>query len=106
MVSAGRPQGTVMENVANGLHLTTISVGCGKKSTQLLVHFHLSCSISLIPECPGVGRSDPNGPSSFVHLFLDVWDRIIFFFLVGYVEERLWWPIKSPNIGGKKKRAA
>ena len=26
-----------------------------------------------------------------------------FFFLVGYVEERLWWPIQSPNIGGKKK---
>ena len=25
------------------------------------------------------------------------------FFLVGYVEERLWWPIQSPNIGGKKK---
>ena len=25
------------------------------------------------------------------------------FFLVGYVEERLWWPMQSPNIGGKKK---
>ena len=25
------------------------------------------------------------------------------FFLVGYVEERLWWPIQSPNIGRKKK---
>ena len=24
-------------------------------------------------------------------------------FLVGYVEERLWWPIQSPNIGRKKK---
>ena len=23
------------------------------------------------------------------------------FFLVGYVEERLWWPIQSPNIGRK-----
>ena len=25
------------------------------------------------------------------------------FFLVSYVEERLWWPIQSPNIGRKKK---
>ena len=25
-----------------------------------------------------------------------------FFFLVGHVEERLWWPIQSPNKGGKK----
>ena len=25
------------------------------------------------------------------------------FFLVGYVEERLWWPIQSPNNGRKKK---
>ena len=25
------------------------------------------------------------------------------FFLVGYVEEKLWWPIQSPNTGGKKK---
>ena len=25
------------------------------------------------------------------------------FFLVGYVEERLWWPIQSPSIGRKKK---
>ena len=22
---------------------------------------------------------------------------------MGYVEERLWWPIQGPNIGGKKK---
>ena len=28
------------------------------------------------------------------------------FFLVGYVEERLWWPIQSPNIGGKKKASS
>ena len=27
----------------------------------------------------------------------------LFFFLVGYVEERLWWPIQSPNIGRMKK---
>ena len=27
----------------------------------------------------------------------------LYFFLVGYVEERLWWPIQSPNTGGKKK---
>ena len=25
------------------------------------------------------------------------------FFLVGYVEERRWWPIQSPNKGRKKK---
>ena len=25
------------------------------------------------------------------------------FFLVGYVEERLWWPIQSPNKGRKEK---
>ena len=25
------------------------------------------------------------------------------FFVVGYVEERLWWLIQSPSIGGKKK---
>ena len=29
-----------------------------------------------------------------------------FFFLVGYVEERLWWPIQCPNIGGKKKASS
>ena len=29
-----------------------------------------------------------------------------FFFLVGYVEERLWWPIQSPNKGGKKKASS
>ena len=29
-----------------------------------------------------------------------------FFFLVAYVEERLWWPIQSPNIGGKKKASS
>ena len=28
---------------------------------------------------------------------------VIFFFLVDFVEERLWWPLQSPNIGGKKK---
>ena len=28
---------------------------------------------------------------------------IFFFFLVGYVEERPWWPIQSPNKGRKKK---
>ena len=26
------------------------------------------------------------------------WDSVAFF-LVGYVEERLWWPLQSPNIG-------
>ena len=25
------------------------------------------------------------------------------FFLVGYVEERLWWPIQGPNKGREKK---
>ena len=29
-----------------------------------------------------------------------------FFFLVGYVEERLWWPMKGTNIGGKKKASS
>ena len=24
--------------------------------------------------------------------------NILYIFLVGYVEERLWWPIQSPNI--------
>ena len=28
------------------------------------------------------------------------------FFLVGYVEERLWWPIQSPNIGRKKEASS
>ena len=28
------------------------------------------------------------------------------FFLVGYVEERLWWPIQSPNKGKKKKASS
>ena len=28
------------------------------------------------------------------------------FFSVGYVEERLWWPIQSPNIGRKKKASS
>ena len=28
---------------------------------------------------------------------------LFIFFLVGYVEERLWWPIQSANIGRKKK---
>ena len=30
----------------------------------------------------------------------------LIFFLVGYVEERLWWPIQSPNTGGKKKASS
>ena len=30
----------------------------------------------------------------------------IFFLLVGYVEEGLWWPIQSSNIGGKKKASS
>ena len=25
---------------------------------------------------------------------------------MGYVEERLWWPIQSPNTGGKKKASS
>ena len=29
---------------------------------------------------------------------------VFFFFLVGYVEERPWWPIQSPNKGRKKER--
>ena len=28
------------------------------------------------------------------------------FFLVGYVEERLWWPIQCPNIERKKKASS
>ena len=28
------------------------------------------------------------------------------FFLVGYVEERPWWPIQSPNTGRKKKASS
>ena len=28
---------------------------------------------------------------------------VIDIFLVGYVEERLWWPIQRPNIRRKKK---
>ena len=28
------------------------------------------------------------------------------FFLVGYVEERLWWPTQSPNTEGKKKASS
>ena len=35
------------------------------------------------------------------------WKTVKFlFFLVGYVEERLWWPIQSSNIGGKKKASS
>ena len=29
-----------------------------------------------------------------------------FFLLVGYVEERPWWPIQSPNKGRKKKASS
>ena len=32
--------------------------------------------------------------------------QFFLFSLVGYVEERLWWPIQSPNIGGKKKASS
>ena len=32
--------------------------------------------------------------------------RWISFFLVGYVEEKLWWSIQSPNIGRKKKASS
>ena len=32
--------------------------------------------------------------------------KCVHIFLVGYVEERLWWPIQSPNIGGKKKASS
>ena len=31
---------------------------------------------------------------------------INFFFLVGYVEERPWWPIQSPNKERKKKASS
>ena len=31
---------------------------------------------------------------------------VFFFFLVGYVEERPWWPIQSPNKGRKKKASS
>ena len=37
--------------------------------------------------------------SLFCHFSLN----FFVFFLVGYVEERPWWPIQSPNIGRKKK---
>ena len=30
----------------------------------------------------------------------------VFFFLVGYVEERPWWPIQCPNKGRKKKASS
>ena len=30
----------------------------------------------------------------------------VFFFLLGYVEERPWWPIQSPNKGRKKKASS
>ena len=33
-------------------------------------------------------------------------EHFSFFFLVGYVEERLWWPIQSPNVGEKKKASS
>ena len=31
---------------------------------------------------------------------------MLYIFLVGYVEERLWWPVQSPNIEGKKKASS
>ena len=31
---------------------------------------------------------------------------LVLFVLVGYVEEMLWWPIQSPNIGIKKKASS
>ena len=44
---------------------------------------------------------------SIGHLNSMVWlDRVSnpnLIFLVGYVKERLWWPIQSPKIGIKKK---
>ena len=33
------------------------------------------------------------------------WEEQLFF-LVGYVEERLWWPIQSPNKGRKRKASS
>ena len=43
-------------------------------------------------------------------LFLSIKDKPLFFFFffssVGYVEERPWWPIHSPNKGRKKKSSS
>ena len=40
-------------------------------------------------------RANPRTASGFVYF-----DAV---FLVGYIEERIWWPVQSPNKGRKKK---
>ena len=60
---------------------------------------------SSVHEMPDSGRNKammliPTCRSAHVKATSDV------FFLVGYVEERLWWPIQSSNIGGKKKASS
>ena len=40
---------------------------------------------------------------NFQRYGLFLYHFFFFLFLVGFVEERLWWPIQSPNIGRKKK---
>ena len=49
---------------------------------------------SAVGKC--VSRSNSEGTCIF----------FFFFFLVGYVEERPWWPIQSPNKGRKKKASS
>ena len=57
-------------------------------------------------QCTGGGGGDWKSTERHQRLCWNLWKSNAGFFLVGYVEERLWWPIQSPNIGGKKKASS
>ena len=41
-----------------------------------------------------------------MYVWLCMHGYVFILFLVSFVEERLWWPIQSPNIGGNKKASS
>ena len=59
-----------------------------------------------------IGRNWPEANMGSIKLYFRVTARLpisycrIFFFLVGYVEERPWWPIQSRSKGIKKKASS
>ena len=62
--------------------------------------------MTFVPK-PLNSRTKASPPGAVLRHTKDRNDNVLFFFfLVGYVEERLWWPIQSPNIGTKKKEEA
>ena len=70
-----------------------------------------SAGITINDRIREVQKNTVDRKPNVAELLACAWDRrnwkeitsVAFFFLVGDVEERLRWPIQSPNIGRKKK---